>query len=956
MHFRTDATALPRYLIVGMIGTVLLLLLVILSYLTGSSYVDRRDALDVQAVQVRGLLEQRLVREADSVEHYAGFLLGRAESVLRDETRERVDQAYAVAEAIYLRERGRRSAQEIQALIGEALRNLRFFSGRGYIFIDDLAGNAVLAPQNPEREGKNLLQSPLAQERIAMRGLLDAVRNPAGAGYFRYRWEVPGSGGAASDKITYVRRFDAFDWIIGTGDYVARMQRDLQGKLLQRTRAIRFNDNGFIAVLDRQGRILDDGRPADPEVGVDAGALQQKVLSVLPGLNVAGLYVTVPAVHPVSGQAESVLGLVRPLPLTNWVQVALLYPSDANSLLQEQRNDLSDAMALNASRILTSVVVAAAVALLVALFYARWIKALFVRYQQGIDQRELQLTRNAQALQLAARVFESSREGIIVSDADNRIRAVNGAYCEITGYSAEDALGRNPSFMSSGRHDEDFYRRLWCDLAQQGRWQGEVWNRRKNGEVYPEWLSIHVHRNADDQIENYIATFRDISERKRVQERLSYLASYDTLTDLPNQRLFEAQVGQAMAQSELVPGRVLAVLLVDLDRFRNINDSLGHDIGDRVLQSIAARLAALIPQDGMLSRQGGDEFALLLPDEASLQRVAALVQALLQQIARPVTQSEQELVVTPSIGVAVYPQDGSDYSTLLRNADAALSFAKAQGRNQYQFFMPALNRRVSKRLQLENALRQALVRNEFRLVYQPQYYLERGLLSGSEALLRWHSALLGPVGPADFIPLAEETGLMGPIGDWVLQHACEQGAQWLAQGIAMPVAVNVSACQFLPDLPAKVAAALNVSGFEARLLVIEVTESALMQDIGRTAQLLRQLKALGVEVALDDFGTGHSSLAYLKRFALDKLKIDRSFISGLPEDADDTAIIKAMLDMARHLGLKVVAEGIETVQQQDYLASLGCEAGQGYLYAKPLAARQMTARLAAAAMYERVPA
>nr|WP_158651716.1 EAL domain-containing protein [Marinobacterium profundum] len=616
---------------------------------------------------------------------------------------------------------------------------------------------------------------------------------------------------------------------------------------------------------------------------------------------------------------------------------------------------LSDLMGSNYLDSRGALDLAAAVILLVSLFYGRWNKALFARYQHDINRRELELTRNAQALQVAARVFDASREGIIVSDANNRIQAVNSAYCEITGYSAEDAIGRNPSFMSSGRHDAGFYRQLWHELEQQDCWQGEVWNRRKNGELYPEWLSINVHRNAEHQIENYIATFRDISERKRAQERLSYLASYDRLTDLPNQHLFAEQVSQAIVQSGGFGELVFAVLLIDLDRFRNINDSLGREIGDRVLQGVAGRLVELMPQGGILCRQGGDEFAVLLPDEPSLLRVGALVQTLLTQIAQPVTQQGQELIVTPSIGVAVYPQDGNDYSTLLRNADAALSFAKAQGRNQYQFFMPALNRRVSKRLQTENALRQALSRNELRLVYQPQYSLSSGGLSGSEALLRWHSAVLGPIGPADFIPLAEETGLIGPIGDWVLRSACEQGAQWLAQGIAMPLAVNVSACQFRPELPAKVAHALQDSGFEAHLLVIEVTETALMQDLDQTTQLLLQLKKLGVTVALDDFGTGHSSLAYLKRFPLDKLKIDRSFVSGLPEDADDSVIIKAMLDVARHMGLSVVAEGIETLQQQDFLASLGCETGQGYLYAKPLSTRQMTARLAAAAMYEPQP-
>jgi diguanylate cyclase (GGDEF)-like protein len=436
----------------------------------------------------------------------------------------------------------------------------------------------------------------------------------------------------------------------------------------------------------------------------------------------------------------------------------------------------------------------------------------------------------------------------------------------------------------------------------------------------------------------------DMTERKEAEDQLRYLSDFDPLTDLPNRRLLRDRTIQAIARARRRHEQV-ALLIIDLDRFKNINDSLGHGSGDTVLKIIAGRLSEQARDSDTISRLGGDEFMILLPDLDEHADLSGLATRYLQLIAEPLQVEDHTMVTTASIGLALYPGDGEDFDTLLKNADTALYHAKGQGRNNFQFFTEAMNLQVSERLLMETRLRDALGRGEFELYYQPQYDFSSNRLIGCEALLRWNSSQ-GLIMPDRFIPLAEETGLIIPIGAWVLGQACRQAHEWSqVNSTPLSMAVNVSAVQFRPELVDEVKAALSESGFPADQLVLEVTESVLMSDVEGSISLLHQLRELGVRIALDDFGTGYASLAYLKRFALDKLKIDRTFIMGIPEDEDDVAITSSIIDIARHLRLKTVAEGVETEAHCEFLRRAGCHIAQGYFYARPLPASEFELKL-----------
>jgi diguanylate cyclase (GGDEF)-like protein len=436
----------------------------------------------------------------------------------------------------------------------------------------------------------------------------------------------------------------------------------------------------------------------------------------------------------------------------------------------------------------------------------------------------------------------------------------------------------------------------------------------------------------------------DISERKAVEDQVRYLSDFDALTDLPNRQLLRGRTVQAISRA-IRRNEKVALVIIDLDRFKNVNDTLGHGAGDTLLQKMAQRLSHEMRGGATLSRIGGDEFVALLPDVASQNELETLVSGYLAQVARPLNLNGHELVITASAGVAVYPDDGEDFETLLKNADTALYYAKGQGRNNHQAFTSSMNQKVSERLLLESSLRDALKRQEFELYYQPQYDFAHNCLSGCEALIRWNSPQ-GLVMPDRFIPLAEETGLIIPIGAWVLEEACRQGEVWNRnRAEPLSVAVNVSAVQFRAALVDEVRSALDSTGFDPRWLVLEVTESVLMSDVDTSVHLLQQLRGLGIRIALDDFGTGYASLAYLKRFELDKLKIDRTFIMGIPQDKDDVAITSSIIDIARNLNIKTVAEGVETEAHCEFLRKAGCNIAQGYYFDKPLPADVFSQRL-----------
>lgn len=540
-------------------------------------------------------------------------------------------------------------------------------------------------------------------------------------------------------------------------------------------------------------------------------------------------------------------------------------------------------------------------------------------------------------LSLAATVFDTALEAILISSSDNKILAVNDAFCEITGYSQEEVIGANPKILSSGRHDDAFYQALWGSLNEHGRWQGEVWNRRKNGELYPEWLSIAVVKDSAGQVHHNVAIFTDITQRKKDEERIRYQANFDALTGLPNRNLFMDRLWQTLAVARREETHV-ALMFIDLDRFKLINDTLGHAAGDFLLVEAARRLREAVREEDTVARLGGDEFTIILPNIDHETDAAVVAEKVLMSLLQAFDLDGTEAHVSGSVGITLYPRDGDTGEDLLKNADAAMYRAKDRGRNAYHFYTPEIQEQAKGRLHMENALRSALENQEFEVHYQPQIDIATGGVCGAEALIRWHHPDRGLVSPDDFIPISEETGLITPIGEWVLRDVCRQIVEWDKAGLSVPrVAVNLSLRQFKDqDIPKLVEQVAAETGVKTTRLELELTESLFAEDVEEMIKVMRRLKDLGVKLAIDDFGTGYSSLAYLRRFPIDVLKIDRSFIDGVTTDPDDAAIAEAIIAMAHRLNFAVVAEGIETHDQLDFLHHLHCDIGQGYLISRPM--------------------
>ncbi|WP_259655966.1 bifunctional diguanylate cyclase/phosphodiesterase [Shewanella colwelliana] len=541
-------------------------------------------------------------------------------------------------------------------------------------------------------------------------------------------------------------------------------------------------------------------------------------------------------------------------------------------------------------------------------------------------------------LEMAANVFENSVEGVLITDAKGDIVEVHGAFTDITGYSREEVLGKNPRIFSSGRHNKAFFRSLWQSLLSTGKWYGEIWNRRKSGAIFPEQLTISSMYDDEDQVRYFVAVFADISAQKQSEEELERLVYHDPLTQLPNRMTLSAQLAQELhhAQREQTE---LALIFIDVDLFKHINDSYGHVAGDTILVDLAKRLSKQLKGQGSLARLGSDEFVALLPHIESRDRVSLMVSLLREVFKAPFVLDDDVIVrLTASMGVALYPGDGDSADTLLRNADAAMHRAKLNGRNNYAFYTQSLTLESVEHLKLQSALHSAITNNAFHLVYQPKLDFSTGETVGFEALLRWVDPLMGNISPAIFIPVAEKIGVICNIGLWVLNSAARQGIEWLKQGKHFGrISVNVAGPQ-LQDAGFfdEVKTVLEQTGLPPECLELEVTESCMMSDPKAVIKLLKKLGDLGVELSVDDFGTGYSSLNYLKRLPIDKLKIDQSFVRDIPHNANNTAISKAIIALGHALNLTVIAEGVETLEQAEFLRQSGCDEAQGYLYSKPL--------------------
>ncbi len=552
------------------------------------------------------------------------------------------------------------------------------------------------------------------------------------------------------------------------------------------------------------------------------------------------------------------------------------------------------------------------------------------------------LERATKDLVLFAEVIKNTEEAIIISDANNVIVSVNRAFVRITGYSEAEVIGKNPRILNSGRQGKEFYQAMWQSIKEIGYWQGEIWNRRKSGEIYPEWLSISTVKNSRNEIMRHVAIFMDITKRKEVEQRIHLLAYYDPLTSLPNRVLFGDRLGQALAASRRGGGKV-ALLFLDLDRFKSINDSLGHAAGDSLLQSVADRLKLCIREMDSICRQGGDEFMVLLPGIEKREDVAAIAQKILAAMSDPHYIEGRNLVVSFSIGISIYPADADTPEALIQNADAAMYHAKEHGRNNFQFFTPDMNAEALDLLSLEADFRRAMVNGELQIYYQPQIDNATGAIVGVEALARWLHPERGFVPPSRFVSIAEESGLIGQLGEWVLRTACAQNRKWQEDGIVkIPVAVNLSALQFhQKDLVELIVGILHETGLEPRYLELELTEGIIMKNAESTIATLNALKKAGVLLSIDDFGTGYSSLSYLKRFPIDKLKIDQSFIRDVATNENDALITTTIISMGHNLRFKVIAEGVETAEQISFLKEHQCDETQGYYISTPLSPEKL---------------
>ncbi|MHB8535456.1 MAG: EAL domain-containing protein [Sulfuricaulis sp.] len=558
---------------------------------------------------------------------------------------------------------------------------------------------------------------------------------------------------------------------------------------------------------------------------------------------------------------------------------------------------------------------------------------------QDISERQQADTR----LHQLSSVVEQTADIILITDRGGVIEYVNPAYEQITGYSQQEVLGKNASVVKSGKHGKVIYEEMWRTILAGRVFRGRLTNRKKDGSLYYEEKTISPLRDASGKITHFVSTGKDITQHLRSEERLHHLAHHDPLTDLPNRVLLQDRLKQAMQDADRLD-RLVAVMFLDLDHFKNINDTLGHDIGDTLLIVVAERLTICLRPGDTVSRLGGDEFTITLANVAHVDDVTHVALKILDQFVAPFRIGGRDLFITPSIGITLYPLDEKNDASLLRDADIAMYRAKELGRNQYQFYTPELNVRAARRLEMETGLRQAIERKELILHYQPLVDMKTGRIRGMEALLRWQHPEFGLIPPLDFIPLAEDTGLIVPIGEWVLKTACAQIKAWHDTGFpALQVAVNLSSKQLRDkNLIAVVQQALGAAGLEARYLDLELTESVLMQDMELASSILKELKTVGVSFSLDDFGTGYSSLGYLKRFPIDYLKIDRSFVHDITIDPVGAGLVQAIIAMANVLKIKVIAEGVETHEQLEFLRRHGCDITQGYYCSPPVDAETFT--------------
>ncbi|MEH6442257.1 MAG: EAL domain-containing protein [Oceanospirillaceae bacterium] len=940
MTLQTQAKSLLKYQSLGIIGIVLFIIVGVFSYFLFKDNSNNKYRLEALNKEIYIEQKQRIRAELKNARDYIFYKNSQAEVHLKQQTKIAVEHAISIANGIYQQQKSIANETQIEQMIVAALRDLRFFNGRGYFFIDQLDSKIVMQPPSPHLEGTYSFSNPDTVQ--AMNLIFNSVKNLQRAGHSSYLWYSPADKSQMIEKITYAQVFEPLGWVIGTGDYIASFEDDLRTSALKRLSSIKSESQVKITILDNEANILSQSQTDSaakttvPELSL---ALRESIIEF--ANNSDGGFVNFSQLNQSDQYTNNRFAYIETIIPFSWIVVADIAPSKMNNIINQQKKQLSMLFSEDLTMLIIVLIITSLSTLLILYIYNFWFKRLFKNYQINLDLQQQEINASAKALQLASRVFESSNDAIVVSDAQHSIVAVNPACVRLTGYNTTEVLGKRPTVFGSDHQDKAFYKQALQQLEKVGYWQGELSHKHKNGQLYPVWLTISTSLDNQHNILNYISIFSDISERKKTEKHLSYLADFDLLTKLSKRHVLAKRAQELITADHPANPQKFALMIIDLDRFKNINDSLGHNIGDQVLKMVAKRLSANTRASDSISRLNGDEFIILVNHSKAGAAATRLASRVLRDLAVPLEIAEHSLVVTPSIGIAIFPENGDSFDTLLKNSDAALNHAKNQGRNHFQFFTHDMHLRASELLTIEHRLRRAIDKNQLELHYQAQFDLSNGDIIGCEALLRWNCPELNSPGPDTFIPVAEETGLILPIGQWVLDQACAQAVIWQNSGLQLvPIAVNVSSYQFNKNIVKSIQHSLNKVDLDSKWLVVEITESALMQDPEFTKDSLLELRALGVKIALDDFGTGYSSLAYLKRFPIDKLKIDRAFITGLPQDQDDLVITRSIIDVARNLNMTTIAEGVETLDQQLLLRSLGCDQMQGFYKAKPINAAE----------------
>ena len=940
MRLSANETTMPRLHLIGTLVLVLVVTLVMAGFYSWSNEQEESSAFRRVTRELMQQQKERLSAEMRSALDYVDFVRLRTENVLRKRVVEQVDLALEVAQAIHAQEAERRPATEVQKLIIEALRPVQFFDGRGYIFIDDMEGRFILLPTAPQLEGTVALDNRDDHGTYIMRGLIAAAKQIPGSSFFRYRWYRPDNPLEMAEKLAYVRHFQPYDWLIGSGDYVYEWEMRQKAEAMERLRSLRFGNSGTIGLISLDGRSLLSPNAPGIEGQLPQNMPQQERIALEKIHAVAqagGGFVEYEwplhdqAANRPMGRKTALVSIYEPW---GWVLVTSMFNDELQSALSAETQAHKQTAMQRRLQLLLLLGAVLLLGLLGSFGFSRWSRHLFTNYHRELAAAHADL-------RIAAIAFES-QEGMCVTDPDGVILRVNQSFTSITGYSAEEAVGKTPALLKSGRHDAQFYNAMHAALASTGVWQGEIWNRRKDGSIFPEWLTITAVNTDDGTVSHFVSTLTDITQRKEDEEKIRHLAYYDPLTLLPNRRLLMDRVQHALATSRRTQ-HLGALMFIDLDNFKLVNDSLGHDQGDLLLREMAQRLSAAVREGDTVARIGGDEFVVVLENLNTHPRKAArqaeqVAEKIRLSLAQPMHLAGQAVQGSCSIGVVLFADDTASADDLMKHADLAMYQAKEAGRNIVRFFDPEMHAAVLYRMTLEQDLRTALQEDQLLLFYQVQVNAQ-GQAVGAEALVRWQHPQRGLISPGEFIPLAEESGLILPLGQWVLHKACQQLAVWAKEPAHahLSVAVNVSGRQMLQsDFVAQVLTVLQRTGARADRLKLELTESLLLDNPQDTITKMTELKAHGVGFSLDDFGTGYSSLAYLRQLPMDQIKIDQSFVQNIVTDPRATAIVRTIVTLADNLGLSVIAEGVETQAQRDSLLANGCYAYQGYLFGRPV--------------------